>query len=47
MYDVVGKEALASFPAHSGVVTSLCPVPSTNGLLTAGADGKIHFWEGP
>jgi WD40 repeat protein len=45
MYDVVSKEVLASFAAHTGVVTSLCPVPNSNGLLTAGADGKIHLWE--
>lgn len=45
MYDVLSKEAIATVSAHTGVVSSLCPVAATNGLLSAGADGKIHYWE--
>ena len=44
MWDVASRKVLGSVAAHTGVTTSLCPVPDANGLLTAGADCSIKFW---
>lgn len=44
MWDVASRKVLGSVAAHTGVTTSLCPVPDAHGLLTAGADCSIKFW---
>lgn len=44
MWDIVSRKVLGSVQAHSGVTTSVCPVPDAHGLLTAGADCTIKFW---
>jgi WD40 repeat protein len=44
MWDLLSKKPCGGLQAHKGVVTSLCAVPQSSQLLTAGADCEIKLW---
>lgn len=45
MWDLVSKKNCGRLEAHKGVVTSMCGVPKSQQLLTAGADCEVKLWD--
>lgn len=45
MWDLVSKKSCGRLEGHKGVVTSVCGVPKSQQLLTAGADCEVKLWD--
>ncbi|CAG9460913.1 unnamed protein product [Pedinophyceae sp. YPF-701] len=44
VWDLVTAREMMAVQAHEGGVTALCVHPTGEGMLTAGADGKVRVW---